>query len=98
MAVYRAHAIYSAGFERTDTWFLDAEHRRIRVRFRQASGPEIVHDIPIDGSKLRALTAAGDDWVAGPMLVPDTLGQTEFVLRGGPEHVIDALRHATRAP
>jgi hypothetical protein len=77
------------------TWFLDADLQRIRVRFRIASGPEIVHDVPLAGAKLRALTASGDDWALGPLVVPDTLGQTEFVLRGAPEHVTQALRRAT---
>lgn len=94
-SVYLAHVVYSPGFERMDTWFLDPDGARVRVRFRCASGPEIVHDVLLADNQLRAIS--GDDWKAGPMTVPGTLGRIEFVLRGAPEHVTAALRAALPA-
>jgi len=90
MSTYVAHVVYDAAFANLNRWMLDRDEATVRVRFREASGPEVVHDLDIRVTPPRL--HADNDWKIGPVKVEGVLGRVEFMLRGAPDHVSDVFR------
>jgi hypothetical protein len=93
VSTYTAHVVYSAAFERVHTWCLWADGRTVRVRFRQASGPEHVTELPIAALRWRD----EDTFSAGPASVDGVDGKVVFHLRGAPESVTEEIRRVASA-
>lgn len=90
MTTYRAYLAYSAAYERPNVWRLADDGAGIGIRFRMASGTEHVRTLTFEELGLR--TWDSDTWIATPLHREDWLGKVEFVFRGAPEHIANAIR------
>lgn len=89
---WRQHLVYDAGFSAPNRWILMDGGAGIRVRWRFASEPEHVLDLPLKEARMRLLDS--ETFCTAPLIVPECAGRVEFILRGAPEPIVTCLREA----
>lgn len=94
MTTWRQHLIFDPVCSRVDRWSLWGG--TIHIRFRMASGPEHVVDMTLEDARLRMLD--GETFATAPREVEGCVGRIEFVMRGAPEHITDAIRAEIQVP